>query len=213
MLSQTSRTARCPRPPSPLSMRFMTREPSAPLPARRALAARLVRIEVHEDREGPHHAGPFGDDDDAPDPTIEPIFASTRSRRHVDLVGRSTGVEEPPGITALILPVPHPPGVLLDDSRRVTRREVRTPGRFTGPLTQTRRVPPSFPPGRRTSPRRAYDPRDVAIVSTLFTIVGSEGADGGGKGGFSRGQPRFPSRELIGRSPPRRCMRRPPGER
>ena len=74
------------------------------------------------------------------------------------------------------------------------------PGRATGPLTPTSRVPPFFshPSAANRSPPFPMIHGTLHRVSTLFTSVGRPNAPTtAGNGGFSRGHPRFPSRELI----------------
>jgi len=112
MLSHTPGSdRRPPAGPSPPSIRPDDRlQPPRPLAARRALARTTRGRRMYEDRESPHHAGPFRNDDHPPDPPSSRSSPSTRCRTtRSDLVGPqarawTTRRENGTGLSSLCVP-------------------------------------------------------------------------------------------------------------
>ena len=77
-------------------------QPVAALAARRALAARLVTVEVQQVLGRPDHAGRLVHDDDAGRPEHRPAPAMPSKLAGMSSwSGSSTGTDDPPGITHL----------------------------------------------------------------------------------------------------------------
>ena len=129
------------------------------------------------------------------------LRASNSSATSISLAA-STGADEPPGMTAFTFRpagMPWPKSGLSMSSRTVVLSITsKTPGRFTEPDRQTIRVPPDFsgPSFANQSAPFWKMVGTAARVSTLFTTVGQpKRPTTAGKGGLSRGQPFFPSRD------------------
>ena len=99
--------------PSPASSRAQDLlEPAGALAARRALAARLPRVEAHEPPAGPHHVGGGVHHHDRPGAEHRAARTDRRSGRAAGrrAPGRNHGAEPPPGMNALSsLPSRMPP--------------------------------------------------------------------------------------------------------
>src|SRR3970282_1062629 len=139
----------------------------------------------------------------APDPNMEPAFATeSKSKGVSSWLAVSTGVDDPPGITAFtFLPFQHPPPT-FSLSRRSGKPmgNSYTRGLFTCPVNKNKRVPPCFGgliEGYPSPPCRRIAGTDESVSTLLITVGQPYSPTTAGKGGRIRGEPRFPSSDSI----------------
>ena len=87
----------------------------------------------------------------------------------------STGIDEPPGITAFSLRPPRtPPAISRSFANGVPSRTSKLPGRSTSPETEKSLVPPllGLPSARNASPPWLMIHGTAAKVSVLLIVVG-----------------------------------------
>ena len=154
-------------------------EPVAALAARRALAARLVLVEVEQVLRRPHHAGGLVHHDDAGRAQHRSRLRHVvEARRDVELIGQQDRHRRSAGNDRLQL-------MRRRACRRRSRRSApcsvvfidasKTPGFLTWPLTQNSFGPPFFSgpsAANHSAPFSRIDGR-LQSVSTLLTAVGA----------------------------------------
>ena len=122
-----------------------------------------------------------------------------------DLVGRSTGHDEPPGITPRSARSPSDAAAEIVDQLAQREADARLVDarllHVAAHAEEARAAVVEVVQRRELGERRRRPSRTrvgtIAIVSTLFTVVGQPNApDCAGNGGLSRGSPRRPSSEL-----------------